>query len=74
MSWDENVCAKSPAPEFEIPEDESVLEQLLEAIGYTEIEVSATDSCGGTVTITVIGKRQSADKVCSAKVCQSTVG
>lgn len=56
MAWDENVCANTPAPEFDIPEDESIKEQILKALGYEEIEISETDANGTTVRAYVLGR------------------
>lgn len=56
MAWDENVCAESPAPEFDIPEDKSAKEILLEILGYEEITISKTDANGDIVTAYVLGR------------------
>lgn len=67
MAWDENVCANSPAPEFDIPKDKSAKEVLLEILGYEEATVTID---GEEMTIL---KKKSNSLVCSAKVCESTV-
>jgi len=72
MAWDENVCANSPAPEFDIPEDKSAKEILLEILGYEEAEVTVTID-GEEKEITILKKKENSI-VCSAKVCESTVG
>lgn len=56
MAWDENVCANSPAPEFQIPKDKSAKDELLEILGYEEIPISETDVNGRTVTAYVLGR------------------
>lgn len=56
MAWDENVCANTPAPEFDIPEDESMKDKILEVLGYEEIPISETDVNGRTVTAYVLGR------------------
>lgn len=71
MAWDENVCANSPAPEFDIPEDKSAKEILLEILGYEEVEVTVTID-GEEKEITILKKKENS-LVCSAKVCESTV-
>lgn len=53
---DINVCAKSPAPEFEIPADETYREHMLAKMGYQEIEISKTDDEGETITVMVVGR------------------
>lgn len=71
MAWDENVCANTPAPEFDIPEDESIKEQILSILGYKETTIVTQDEEGNEITITVLAKKSSA--VCEAKVCESVV-
>lgn len=51
-----NVCAKSPAPTFEIPEDKTFRGRMLELMGYQEIEISETDENGRTVRAYVVGR------------------
>lgn len=73
MAWDENVCANSPAPEFQIPKDKSAKEILLEILGYEEATLTVEQD-GEEVTMTILRKKtDSGSKVCSAKVCGSTV-
>lgn len=74
--WDEQVCAESPAPEFEIPEDQTFLEQFLEMIGYQEIEIQTEDADGNPITIVVLGRYPGGvpAKVCFAEVCSTIVG
>lgn len=67
MAWDENVCANSPAPEFDIPEDKSAKEILLEILGYEEATVTIDGK-----EMTILKKKENS-LVCSAKVCESTV-
>lgn len=71
MAWDENVCANSPAPEFDIPEDKSAKEILLEILGYEEATVTVKID-GEEKEITILKKKENS-LVCSAKVCESTV-
>lgn len=75
MAWDENVCANSPAPEFDIPEDKSAKEILLEILGYEETEITVI-SGGKEETITVLKKKDESNtaKVCESKICGSYVG
>lgn len=70
MAWDENVCANSPAPEFDIPEDTTAKDAILNILGYEEATITVTQD-GEEVTMTILRKKTS--KVCSAKVCGSTV-
>lgn len=56
MAWDENVCANTPAPKFDIPEDTSAKDELLALLGYEEIPISETDVNGRTVTAYVLGR------------------
>lgn len=56
MAWDENVCANSPAPEFDIPADKTLKELFLEAMGWEEIPISAIDSEGQDATVLVVGR------------------
>lgn len=56
MAWDEKVCANTPAPEFEIPEDKIFRENMLEKMGYHEIPISITGENGNTVTAYVAGR------------------
>ena len=53
---DINVCAKSPAPEFEIPEDMSARDRILAMLGYQEIPLSITDEDGNKVMAYVAGR------------------
>ena len=71
MAWDENVCANSPAPEFDIPKDKSAKEILLEILGYEEAKVTVKID-GEEKEITILKKKENS-LVCSAKVCESTV-
>lgn len=56
MAWDDLVCATTPAPEFDIPNDKSAREKLLDILGVSEIPVSMTDENGETVTVLVLGR------------------
>ena len=75
MAWDENVCANTPAPEFTIPEDESLKDQILDILGYEEQTITTQDEDGNEITVTVLVKKDEATStVCEAIVCESVVG
>ena len=74
MAWDENVCANSPAPEFDIPEDTTAKDAILNILGYEEVNITLTEE-GKEVTMTILRKKETDTAlVCVAKVCGSVVG
>lgn len=49
-------CDDRTAPEIEVPTiDIGEKDEILTALGYSEFEITTTDSTGNTITLTVAG-------------------